>query len=68
MTFEKILQNQDSFVSEEEGLLGTRQETRLKFGRPRQVCVKQTCYFVPISKVMKNVLRRNGKVASQICE
>ena len=44
----KFLQYQDRFVSEEEVLLGTRRETRLNFGRPRQVCVKQTWYFVPI--------------------
>ena len=64
----KFLQNQDRFVSEEEVLLGTRQETRLKLGRPRQVCVKQTCYFVPISKVLKNVLLRKNEVVNQIFE
>ena len=64
----KFLQNQDRFLSEEEVLLGIRQETWLKFCRPRQVSVKQTCYFVPISKVLKNVLLRNNDVVSQIFE
>ena len=62
----KFLRKQSNYVSEEEVVLGTRQETRLKFGRPMQVCVKQACYFVPISKVLKNMLLKNDKVVDQI--
>ena len=32
------------------------------------MCVKQNCYFVPISKVLKNLLLRNDQVLSQIFE
>ena len=63
---QKFLRKQSNYVSEEEVVLGTRQETRLKFGRPMQVCVKQACYFVPISKVLKNMLLKNDKVVDQI--
>ena len=60
------MRKQSNYVSEEEVTLGTRQEIKLKFGRPIYVCVKQACYFVPISNVLKNMLLKNDKVAHQI--
>ena len=63
---QKFLRKQSNYVSEEEVVLGPRQETRLKFGRPMQVCVKQACYFVPISNVLKNMLLKNDNVLDQI--